>query len=376
LKNGPGGSKKDFQPACPPVKPMGRELDPKIKQVLSRGTVIPAHPLALNAQRRLDERRQRALTRYYIAAGSGGLAIGVHTTQFAIRDARIGLFEPVLQLAAEEMDRADRARREPLIRVGGICGKTSQAVAEAGLLAELGYSAGLLSLGAMKDSEEAGLVAHCREVAKVLPLFGFYLQPAVGGRALSHRFWRAFAEIPQVMAIKIAPFNRYQTLDVIRAVAESERDIALYTGNDDNLVMDLLTPYSFRVNRRLLQRRMVGGLLGHWAVWTKRAVSLLEECHGVTCGSHAIPKELLRRSAEITDANAAFFDAAHNFAGCIAGVHEVLHRQGLLEGIWCLNPHETLSPGQLQEIRRVYKAYPHLNDDDFVRERLDEWLKP
>jgi hypothetical protein len=355
---------------------MGKGLDPKIRQVLSRGVVIPAHPLALTAQRRLDERRQRALTRYYIAAGSGGLAIGVHTTQFSIRDPRIGLFEPVLKLAAEEMDYADKTRREPLIRVGGICGKTPQAVREAALLAELGYSAGLLSLAAMKDAGDAALLAHCREVADVLAVFGFYLQPAVGGRVLSYRFWREFAEIPNVVAIKVAPFNRYQTLDVVRAVAESGRDIALYTGNDDNIVLDLLTPYSFQINGKTQERRIVGGLLGHWAVWTHRAVSLLQECHAVTCESAAIPKELLRRGVEITDSNAAFFDAAHNFAGCIAGIHEVLRRQGLLEGIWCLDPGETLSPGQLEEIDRVYHAYPDLNDDSFVRAGLDKWLKP
>lgn len=355
---------------------MRRELHPKIKQVLSRGAAIPAHPLALNAQRRLDERRQRALTRYYIAAGSGGLAIGVHTTQFAIREPRVGLFEPVLRIAAEEMDRADTTRPEPLIRVGGICGKTRQAVREAQLLADLGYSAGLLSLADMKDSEEASVLAHCREVADILPLFGFYLQPAVGGRVLSHRFWREFALIPNVVAVKIAPFNRYQTLDVVRAVAESGRDIALYTGNDDNIVIDLLTPFSFQGSGQTHECRIVGGLLGHWAVWTQRAVSLLDECHSIVQRNAAIPKDLLRRSAEITDANAALFDATNNFAGGIAGVHEVLRRQGLLEGVWCLNPAETLSPGQREEIDRVYNTYPHLNDDDFVRQGLDEWLKP
>lgn len=355
---------------------MAKELDPKIRDVLSRGTVIPAHPLALNAERRLDERRQRALTRYYLAAGSGGLAIGVHTAQFAIRDPRVGLFEPVLKLAAEEMDRADRNRHEPLIRVGGICGKTAQAVREAQLLADLRYNTGLLSLGAMKDSDDTDLLAHCRAVADVLPLFGFYLQPSVGGRVLSYRFWREFAEIPSVVAIKIAPFSRYHTLDVVRAVAESGRDIALYTGNDDNIVMDLLTPYSFQLNGEAREHRIVGGLLGHWAVWTHRAACLLDECHSLTRTSKPIPADLLSRGSAITDTNAAFFDAAHNFAGCIAGIHEVLRRQGLLEGIWCLNPDETLSPGQREDIDRVYNAYPYLNDDDFVRQGLDAWLKP
>jgi len=355
---------------------MSGELDARVRQVLNAGTVIPAHPLALNAERRLDERRQRALTRYYIAAGAEGLAVGVHTTQFAIRDPRIGLFEPVLKLAAEEMDRADRTRSEPLIRIGGICGETSQAVREARLLKDLRYSAGLLSLAAAKKLDDAALIAHCREVAAILPIIGFYLQPAVGGRMLSYRFWREFAEIENVVAIKIAPFNRYQTLDVVRAVAESGRDIALYTGNDDNIVADLVTPYAFQIGGRLEERRIVGGLLGHWAVWTKRAVELLNECRSVARNGGPVPQRLLQRNVEVTDCNAAFFDVPNQFAGCIAGLHEVLRRQGLLEGIWCLDPNEALSPGQREEIDRVYQAYPHLNDDDFVREGRDAWLQP
>ena len=355
---------------------MTAKLDEQIQQVLKRGTVIPAHPLALNADRRLDERRQRALTRYYVAAGAGGLAVGVHTTQFAIREPRIGLFEPVLKLAAEEMDHADRSRPEPLVRVGGICGDTAQALREARLLKDLKYSAGLLSLAAAKASDDEGLIAHCQEVAEVLPIIGFYLQPAVGGRVLSHKFWRQFVEIENVVAIKIAPFNRYQTLDVVRAVAESGLDIALYTGNDDNIVGDLVTTYAFQTNGRSVERRIVGGLLGHWAVWTRRAVDLLDECQSVALTGEPIPKNLLQRNVEVTDCNAAFFDAANHFAGCIAGLHEVLRRQGLLEGIWCLDPAETLSPGQREEIDRVCHAYPHLNDDEFVREGRDAWLKP
>jgi dihydrodipicolinate synthase/N-acetylneuraminate lyase len=302
--------------------------------------------------------------------------VGVHTTQFAIRDPRIGLFEPVLKLAAEEMDRADCGRPEPLIRMGGICGETRQAVREAQLLVDLGYSAGLVSMAAMKDANDAALLAHCREVAEVLPVVGFYLQPAVGGRVLSYKFWRALAEIENVVAIKIAPFNRYQTLDVVRAVAEAGRDVALYTGNDDNIVMDLLTPFAFRVNGQEQRRRIVGGLLGHWAVWTRRAVDLLLECHAVSRDAREVPQDLIQKSIEITDANAAFFDAAHEFTGCIAGLHEVLRRQGLLEGIWCLDPRESLSPGQQEEIDRVYKVYPHLNDDEFVCKGRDLWLKP
>src|SRR5580704_6755016 len=300
------------------------KMGARIQQVLKTGTVIPAHLLALKADRRLDERRQRALTRYYVAAGAGGLAVGVHTTQFAIRDPHVGLFEPVLKLAAEEMDRADLLRAEPMVRVGGICGKTAQALQEAQLLRELRYSAGLLSLAAAKDLDDQALIAHCREVAEILPIIGFYLQPAVGGRVLSYKFWRQFAELENVVAIKIAPFNRYQTLDVVRAVAESGRHIALYTGNDDNIVDDLVTPYAFRIDGQLRECTIVGGLLGHWAVWTKRAAELLEECQALALDDQPVPQSMLRKSIEVTDCNAAFFDAANNFAGCIAGLHEVL----------------------------------------------------
>ena len=334
-----------------------------LRAALHRGLAIPAHPLALNAARRLDERRQRALTRYYLAAGAGGLAVGVHTTQFAIRDPRHGLFEPVLSLAAEEMDRAGR----PVVRIGGICGDTAQAVREATLLRELGYHAGLLSLAALANADADALIDHARAVGEILPLVGFYLQPAVGGRLLPVAFWRRFLEIDAVVAIKVAPFNRYQTLDVIRALADSRRtDVALYTGNDDAIVTDLLTP--FRIGDRELRFR--GGLLGHWAVWTQPAVALLQRCL-----TEPASAELLRLGAEVTDANAAFFDAANGFRGCIAGLHEVLRRQGLLEGIWCLDPEEGLSPGQAEEIDRVQAAYPHLTDDTFVAEHRDAWLR-
>lgn len=351
-------------------------MDSRIEQVLKAGTVIPAHPLALNAKRRLDERKQCALSRYYIAAGAGGLAVGVHTTQFAIRDPSIGLLRPVLTLAAEEMDRADQNRIASLVRIGGICGDTKQAANEAHLLRELKYSAGLLSLAAVKELDDEALIGHCKEVAAVLPIVGFYLQPAVGGRELSYRFWRRFAEIENVVAIKIAPFNRYQTLDVVRAVVESGREIALYTGNDDNIVMDLLTPYRLEVNGQYKELRIVGGLLGHWAVWTKRAVELLAECRALTVGARPLPQAIVAKAIHVTDCNAAFFDTTNRFAGSIAGLHEVLRRQGLLEGIWCLNPNESLSPGQKEEIDRVYKAYPELNDDEFVLEGRDHWLRP
>ncbi len=351
-------------------------IDRQVRGVLQEGVVIPAHPLALDARRRLDERRQRALSRYYIAAGAGGLAVGVHTTQFQIRDPAVGLLRPVLQLAAEEMDRADPARRRPLVRIAGICGRTRQAVAEARLARDLGYHAGLLSLGALRHQGEADLIAHCRAVARIIPVMGFYLQPAVGGRVLPYGFWREFLEIENVVAVKIAPFNRYQTLDVVRAAAESgRRDVALYTGNDDNIVMDLVTPYRLRVGGRWIERRMVGGLLGHWAVWTRRAVELLDRCHRLSARGGAVPPSLQRLAVEVTDSNAAIFDCANAFAGCIVGIHEVLRRQGLLAGTWCLDPRQRLKAGQRREIDRVIAAYPHLTDDAFVAAHRDEWLR-
>ena len=345
-------------------------MELRAKEILQRGAVIPACPLALNANRNLDERRQRALIRYYIAAGAGGVAVGVHTTQFAIRDH--GLYKPVLELVASELRRSNT----PVVKIAGACGLTKQAAGEASSARELGYDAVLLSLGTLRTASDDELISHCRSISEILPLIGFYLQPSAGGRLLPYSFWRRFAEIKNVAAIKIAPFNRYQTIDVVRAIAESDRqDIALYTGNDDNIVLDLLTPFRFMVNGASVERRIVGGLLGHWAVWTKRAVELLEECHRIVSSNEPIPASLLASSIAITDANAAFFDAANNYAGCIPGIHEVLRRQGLLQGTWCLDPNETLSPGQIQEIDRVYAAYPELNDDPFVIEHRDEWLR-
>ena len=350
-------------------------LDARVCAALGRGLVIPACPLELTRERRLDERRQRALIRYYLASGAGGLAVGVHTTQFAIRDPRHGLFRPVLELAAEEMNRADARRAEPAVRIAGVCGPTPAALAEAELVRSCGYHAAMVSLGRLEGASEEELIAHCRRVAEVLPLVGFYLQPAAGGRVLSHSFWRRLAEIDALVAIKIAPFNRYQTLDVVRAVVEARRDdVALYTGNDDNIVLDLLTPFRFQTRDGQGERRIVGGLLGQWAVWTRKAVALLDECHDLVRRGGHVPAELLRRHVELTDANAAIFDAANGFAGCIAGVHEVLRRQGLLEGSWCLDPNEALSPGQAEEIERVCRAYPDLTDDNFVREHRDRWL--
>jgi len=338
-----------------------------LRERLFQGLVIPAHPLALDANRKLDERRQRALTRYYLAAGSGGIAVGVHTTQFEIREPRYGLFQPVLELAAEEM------RGSTALKIAGICGPTPQATAEAELAASLGYDSGLLSLGALKYASVEELLAHARAVASIIPVIGFYLQPSVGGRLLSFEFWSEFTEIENVVAIKMAPFNRYQTLDVVRAVALSGRagEIALYTGNDDNIVIDLLT--EFRVGGAALRIR--GGLLGHWAVWTCKAVELLIHLRTVADSNAPISPDLLTLAAQTTDANAALFDPANQFRGCIAGLHEILRRQGLMAGRWCLNPEEDLSPGQAEEIDRVSALYPDLTDDDFVAAHLDEWLR-
>ncbi len=344
-------------------------------RALRRGVVLPAMPLALTAERRLDERRQRGLVRYYLAAGAGGVAAGVHTTQFAIRDPKHGLLRPVLTLVAEEFARHEAATGTATVRVAGVCGPTPQAVAEATLARELGYHAGLLNLAALRDADDDALLAHCRAVAEVLPVFGFYLNPDIGGRVLPYAFWRRFAEIERVVAIKVAPFDRFRSIDVVRAVAEAGRDdIALYTGNDDQILLDLLTPFRFRVAGRPVERRIVGGLLGQWAVWTRRAVELLEACH-TAIADDAIPAELLCRAVELTDADAAIFDAAHGFRGCVPGIHEVLRRQGLLAGTWCLDPRETLSPGQAEEIDRVCRAYPHLADDDFVARHRDEWQR-
>ncbi len=350
-----------------------QDLPVGVRSALRHGTVIPAHPLALTLERRLDERRQRALTRYYLAAGAGGVAVGVHTTQFQIHDPKVGLYAPVLALAAEAA--RERLSDTSPVLVAGLVGTTARAVAEARVAVDLGYHAGLLSLGALADADEDALLAHCAEVAQVIPLFGFYLQPAVGGRLLSRSFWRRFAEIDNVVAIKIAPFNRYQTLDVVRGIAEAGRAdaIALYTGNDDHIVQDLLEIYRMPGASELVTLRIVGGLLGHWAVWTRRAVELLEQIHRVA-DAEGISRELCLRATETTDANAALFDATNGFRGCIAGLHEILRRQGLLLGRWCLDPDEDLSPGQAEEIDRVYRAYPHLSDDEFVAEHRDAWL--
>lgn len=335
-----------------------------------RGGVIPAQPLVLNIRRELDVRRQRALSRYYLDAGSVGLAVGVHTTQFAIRE--VGLYEPVLRLAAEEA--AGWIDTAPFM-VAGVIGKTAQALSEAKVAKSLGYHAVLLGLAALNEASVDELVEHCKKIAEIIPVVGFYLQPAVGGRNLPYAFWKRFSEIENVVGIKIAPFNRYKTLDVVRGVADAgaKDRITLYTGNDDHIVGDLLTSFPVQIDGKADTIDIVGGLLGHWSVWTRKAVELVEEISAVR-GHAEIPSSWWTRDAAVTDSNGAFFDAANDYVGVIAGLHEVLRRQGLLEGIWCLDPEENLGPGQLAEIDRVYRSYPGLNDDAFVQENLDRWL--
>jgi len=348
-----------------------QDWPPQVLAALRRGVVIPAHPLALDADRRLDTRRQRALARYYLDAGAGGLAVGVHTTQFAIRE--VGLYRPVLELA---MRSATEWAREQPIMIAGLSGGTAQAASEAEIARDLGYHAGLLSLAAMKDATEDELIAHAQAIARELPLVGFYLQPAVGGLVLPVSFWRRFAAIENVAAIKIAPFNRYRTLDVVRGVVEAGAAdrITLYTGNDDHIILDLLTPFVLMANGRPATVRIKGGLLGHWSVWVKTAVELLERIHAAVA-ARSVPAELLALDSQVTDCNAAIFDVANDFHGVICGCHEILRRQGLLEGLWCLDPNEQLGPGQMQEIVRVCAAYPELTDDTFVRENIARWLE-
>ncbi len=351
-----------------------QDIPSGIRKQVKQGLVIPAMPLALTADRSFDQRRQKALIRYYLDAGAGGIAVGVHSTQFMIRDPGIDLFRPVLSLTSETIDAY--SQRE-ILKIAGVCGKTEQACTEARFAAETGYHAGLLSLAAFADDDIATMIEHCKTIAEIIPLIGFYLQPSVGGRILPYAFWREFAAIENVLAIKMAPFNRYQTLDVVRAVCDAgrEQDIALYTGNDDNIVIDLLTEYKIRTAGAEKKVRIVGGLLGHWCVWTKKAVDLLDAIHSLTARRLPVPPEMLSLAQEITDANGALFDAAHNYAGCIPGLHEVLRRQGLFKGIWCLDENEVLSPGQAEEIDRVYSSYPHLNDDAFVSNNIDKWLE-
>jgi dihydrodipicolinate synthase/N-acetylneuraminate lyase len=348
----------------------------KALELLQKGTVIPANPLALNSDRQFDEKRQRVLTRYYLDAGVGGIAVAVHTTQFEIRDPEINLFETVLKTAVDEIERFEIGNNKTIVRVAGVCGKKEQAVKEANIARKYGYDAVLLSPGGLNCLSEDEMVDRTKAVAEIMPVIGFYLQNAVGGRAFSYHYWQRICEIDNVVAIKAAPFNRYQTLDLVRAAALSSRSdkIALYTGNDDNIVLDLITKYSFTIDDKTYEKRFVGGLLGHWSVWTKTAVELFKMLNEAVAKNEITP-EILSLAIEVTDTNAVFFDEANGFKGCIAGLHEVLRRQGILEGIWCLNPNETLSVGQAEEIDRVYKMYPHLNDDEFIKQNIAKWLK-
>ena len=348
-----------------------------VRAHLQAGHVIPAHPLALTPMRDMDELHQRALTRYYVAAGAGGMAVGVHTTGFPIHDAKIGLYRPVLELAAETATAALAVSPRPFVRVAGLIGDTAQALREAQIAIALGYHCGLLSLGAWRDSTDRDIIAHCRRVAEAIPLFGFYLQPAVGGRRLGYTFWREFAEIANVVAIKVAPFDRYATLDVVRALADAGRDdIALYTGNDDAIIPDLVTDIPVTSGGRAYTRHFTGGLLGQWAVWTHRAVHMLREIHEWRAsGSDVIPREWLTRGAALTMANAVIFDAPNNYTGCLPGILEILRRQGLVRGTWTFDTHEQLSPGQAESLARLPLQYPDLVDDDFVAAHLDDWLR-
>jgi dihydrodipicolinate synthase/N-acetylneuraminate lyase len=352
------------------------DIPEKILESFRKGVVIPAMPLALNSSRKFDKLHQKALIRYYIDAGCGGIAVGVHTTQFEIRDPEHGFFEPVLEFCSDTIDQWCELTKSPVMKIAGICGKTDQAMKEARFAHETGYHAGMISLGALRDESINNLIAHCRQISEIIPVMGFYLQPAVGGRILPYYFWSRFAELDNIIGIKIAPFNRYQTLDVARAICDAgkEDEIILYTGNDDNIVMDLLSEYQFKTLKGIKKVRIKGGLLGHWAVWTKKAVELLKEIHELLDSQAPVPHELLTRAHQITDSNAALFDTANSFKGCIAGIHEVLFRQGLISSVVCLNPEQKLSPGQPEEIDRVCAMYPHLKDDDFVRTHIDKWL--
>jgi dihydrodipicolinate synthase/N-acetylneuraminate lyase len=350
------------------------DFEVNLREHMLEGHVIPAQPLALDENRRFSERHQRALTRYYVAAGAGGLAVGVHSTQFEIREPRHGLFEPILELASRTIDEELSQAPRPFIKISGICGRTDQALREAELALSLGYQAGLVSLAAFNEDSEDTLVAHCARVAEAIPIVGFYLQTAAGGRLASYGFWRRFAEIPNAIAIKIAPFDRYRTIDVVRAVAEAGReDLALYTGNDDSIVVDLLTPFTFNCGGRRVTRRIVGGLLGHWGVWTNGAVKMLNEIKRARIAA-TLDAHWLERAIAVTETNAALFDAANGFHGCIPGILEVLRRQGLVSSAHCLDPRVTLSPGQADQLTRVAKVYPELMEDAYIAAHRDSWL--
>lgn len=351
---------------------MDRHL--KALEILKSGTVIPATPLALDENRRFDEYSQRLLMKYYLNCGVGGIATAVHSTQFEIRDPEVNLFEPILKLVSDEIDAFENKTGRVIVKVAGVCGKTEQAVKEATLAKKYGYDAVLLSPGGLNSLSEDELVKRTKAVAEVMPVIGFYLQTAVGGRHFSFEYWQKICEIPNVVAIKAAPFNRYMSLDIARAAALSTRsdEITLYTGNDDNIVIDLLTTYRFDVNGKRYEKGFEGGLLGHWSVWTKRAVELFERCKNEKTNG-TISSEMLTLANAVTDSNAVLFDGANAFAGCIPGLHYVLKKQGLMKSLNCINPNEVLSPGQDTEIERIYTMYPNLVDDDFVKENIESW---
>ena len=342
----------------------------ELQKLLQKGMVIPAHPLALNKKRELDERRQKALTRYYLEAGAGGIAVGVHTTQFEIHEEKSGLLQPVLAIAAEAMREFEKRTCKKIIKIAGVCGKTPQAVREAKLARELGYDMALLSLSAFKQEDIETILTHCRQVAEEIPVFGFYLNPNIGGIYLPFEFWRKFLKIKNVLAVKIAPFDRYKTADVVRAAAETDRNVALYTGNDDTIVFDLISEYIFEKNGKKRKMRIVGGLLGHWAFGTKKAVEYFNHIRECVLEKKPVPIDVLQLASQITDANGAVFDAANRFSGCVPGINYMLVKSGLLEGPWCINPKTVLSPGQKEEIDRVWQAYPHLRDDDFIEKNI------
>lgn len=341
---------------------------------LHEGTVIPATPLALTKDRQLDEKGQRLLMNYYLHSGVGGIATAVHTTQFEIRKPEIALFEPILKLVSSEIDAYEKETGKVIVKVAGVCCPIEQAVAEAKIAKKYGYDAVLLSPGGLNHLSEDEMIERTEAVAEIMPVIGFYLQTAVGGRVFSYNYWERLCAIPNVVAIKCASFNRYTTLDVVRAAALSERsdEITLYTGNDDNIVIDLLTKYKFDRNGEVIEKSFDGGLLGHWSVWTKKVVEMFDMLKEEK-KKESISAEVISLAASVTDANSAFFDTAHNFKGCIAGLHEVLRRQGLMENILCLDPNEKLSEGQAKEIERVYSAYPDLHDDGFVSENINCW---
>lgn len=350
------------------------DLDKEVLENFRRGTVIPATPLAIDENKKIDVKHQKALIRYYMDSGVGGIAIGVHSTQFEIREH--GIFEELLKLVSDEIDLWSAKTNKKILKIAGVCGEAAQATREAKYAVSVGYQATLVSLSALKGQSVDKLIEHCRKIAEIMPVIGFYMQTSVGGVVLPYEFWKEFAQIPNVLGIKIAPFNRYRTFDVVRAICEvgKENEITLYTGNDDNIVIDLLSEYRIDTVSGVKNVRIKGGLLGHWCVWTQKAVELLNEIHKLIDLGQAIPQELLMRANQVTDSNDAFFDSRNNFAGCIAGLHEVLHRQGLMANILCLSPNEILSKGQSQEITRVYKAYPHLHDDAFIKANINKWL--